>query len=68
MNLDEQFSENADKQMLNQLVNENVSSIKLMNLKKAALCGLFFYFPKNKFIVFFLFLLFKDFFEAKTHA
>jgi len=46
----------------------NVSSIKLMNLKKAALCGLFFYFPKNKFIVFFLFLLFKDFFEAKTHA
>ena len=24
MNLDEQFSENVDKQMLNQLVNENV--------------------------------------------
>ena len=24
MNLDEQFSDNADKQMLNQLVNENV--------------------------------------------
>ena len=42
-------------------MNANVSSIKLMNLKKAALCGLFFYFPKNKFIVFFLFLLIKDF-------
>ena len=26
MNLDEQFSENVDKQMLNQLVNENVST------------------------------------------
>ena len=31
MNLDEQFSENVDKQMLNQLVNENVSPIKSMN-------------------------------------
>ena len=26
MNLDEQFSNNVDKQMLNQLVNENVST------------------------------------------
>ena len=31
MNLDEQFSENVDKQMLNQLVNENVSPITSMN-------------------------------------
>jgi len=31
MNLDEQFSNNVDKQMLNQLVNENVSPIKSMN-------------------------------------
>ena len=68
MNLDEQISKRVDKDYRFELWNENVSSIKLMNLKKAALCGLFFYFPKNKFIVFFLFLLFKDFFEAKTHA
>ena len=27
MNLDEQFSENVDKQMLNQLVNENVTRL-----------------------------------------
>jgi len=36
--------------------------------KKAAQSGLFFYFPNNKFIVVFLFLFLKDFFEAKTHA
>jgi len=42
MNLDEQFSENVDKQMLIQLVNGNVSPIKLKNSKKAAFCGLFF--------------------------
>ena len=35
MNLDEQFSDNVDKQMLIQLVNENVISFNLMNLKKA---------------------------------
>ena len=31
MNLDEQISKRVDKQMLNQLVNENVSPIKSMN-------------------------------------
>ena len=31
MNLDEQFSENVDKQMLNQLVNENVIRFHLEN-------------------------------------
>ena len=31
MNLDEQFSDNADKQMLNQLVNENVIRFHLEN-------------------------------------
>ena len=31
MNLDEQFSENADKQMLNQLVNENVIRFQTEN-------------------------------------
>ena len=30
MNLDEQFSENVDKQMLNQLVNENVRLISFL--------------------------------------
>ena len=36
MNSDEQFSENADKHMLIQLVNEYVIPLKLMNSKKAA--------------------------------
>ena len=31
MNIDEQFSENADKQMLNQLVNENVKPFHCEN-------------------------------------
>ena len=31
MNLDEQFSNNVDKQMLNQLVNENVIRFHLEN-------------------------------------
>ena len=31
MNSDEQFSENVDKQMLNQLVNENVIRFHLEN-------------------------------------
>ena len=34
MNLDEQFSENVDKQMLNQLVNENVIRFHLENTIK----------------------------------
>ena len=42
MNLDEQLSENADKQMLIQLVNGNVIPINLMNLKKAAILQPFF--------------------------
>jgi len=33
MNLDEQFSENVDKQMLNQLVNENVIPFTRKNSK-----------------------------------
>ena len=34
MNLDEQFSDNADKQMLNQLVNENVIRFPNQNTLK----------------------------------
>ena len=34
MNSDEQFSENVDKQMLNQLVNENVIPFTKKNSKK----------------------------------
>jgi len=74
---DVQNSNNVDKQMLNQLVNENVipcqteNTLKTytkQNSKRAVFTALFFYFPKNKFIIFFLFLLIKDFFEAMTHA
>ena len=39
---DVQNSNNVDKQMLNQLVNENVIPINLMNLKKAAILQPFF--------------------------
>ena len=66
---DVQNSNNVDKQMLNQLVNENVIILNSkQNSKRAVFTALFFYFPKNKFIIFFLFLLIKDFFEAMTHA
>ena len=34
MNSDEQFSENVDKQMLNQLVNENVKISTQLNIQK----------------------------------
>ena len=34
MNLDEQFSENVDKQMLNQLVNENVKILTQIKIQK----------------------------------
>ena len=40
--LDEQFSDNVDKQMLIQLVNENVIAFNPMNLKKAAILQPFF--------------------------
>ena len=36
MNFDEQILKRVDKQMLIQLVNENVISLNPMNLKKAA--------------------------------
>ena len=42
MNSDEQFSDNVDKQMLIQLVNENVISPTQMILKKAAILQPFF--------------------------
>ena len=42
MKSDEGFSNNVDKQMLNQLVNGNVIPINLMNLKKAAILQPFF--------------------------
>ena len=48
MNLDEQFLDNADKQMLIQLVNQNVISFNLMNLKKAANLQPFFLQQINK--------------------
>ena len=48
MNSDEQFSDNVDKQMLIQLVNENVTSLKLTNLKKAANLQPFFLKQINK--------------------
>ncbi len=69
MNLDEQILKRVDKQMLNQLVNENVIILTQNKIQKGQfLLPFFFYFPKNKFIIFFLFLLIKDFFEAMTHA
>ena len=67
MNLDEQILRRVDKQMLIQLWNENVTQSN-QRIQKGRFMRLFFYFPKNKFIVFILFLLLKDFFEAKTHA
>ena len=42
MNLDEQFSDNANKQMLIQLWNENVILLTPKNLKKAAILQPFF--------------------------
>ncbi len=48
MSLDEQFSYNVDKQMLNQLVNENVIPFNLTNLKKAANLQPFFLKQINK--------------------
>ena len=48
MNLDEQFSENVDKQMLNQLVNENVIILTQNKIKKPQfLLGFFFVCTKN---------------------
>jgi len=41
MNLDEQILKRVDKQMLNQLVNENVTQSN-KRIKKAASSGLFF--------------------------
>ena len=41
MNLDEQILKRVDKQMLNQLWNENVTQLK-KRFRKAAFCGLFF--------------------------
>jgi len=48
MNLDEQISKRVDKQMLNQLVNENAYPLKLMNLKKVAKLRPFFLKSINK--------------------
>ena len=48
MKSDEGFLNNVDKQMLNQLVNENVSPLKLMNLKKVAKLRPFFLKSINK--------------------
>ena len=47
MNLDEQFPDNVDKQMLIQLVNENVIPFTkkiLKNAREINLSGVFFYF------------------------
>jgi len=43
MNIDEQFSENADKQMLNQLVNENVIILTQNKIQKGQFLLPFFY-------------------------
>ena len=43
MNLDEQFSENADKQMLIQLVNENVIILTQNKIQKGQFLLPFFY-------------------------
>jgi len=42
MNLDEQIFKRVDKQMLKELVNENVIAFNSMNLKKAAILQPFF--------------------------
>ena len=59
MKSDEGFSNNVDKQMLNQLVNENVISLNPMNLKKAAILKLFFLIPTNKLLTLILIHLLK---------
>ena len=43
MNSDEQFSENVDKQMLNQLVNENVKISTQLNIQKDEFLLAFFF-------------------------
>ena len=56
MNLDEQFSENADKQMLNQLVNENVIILTQNKIQKGQfLLPFFFIFLKINLLFFFYF-------------
>ena len=51
MNLDEQISKRVDRQMLNELVNENVIPINLMNLKKAAILQPFFLKRTRKLVI-----------------
>ena len=56
MNLDEQFSENVDKQMLNQLVNENVIILTQNKIQKGQfLLPFFFIFLKINLLFFFYF-------------